>query len=572
MSEYTSSSTSHNKFITRNKTIASQSSTSIINNKPPIPPPHPVSHLKLSHNKSLVNKSSMNNSGNGQYSIMTHPSSCSFTARKSHNKKIVLCQNKVSSGITTVQRHVDSNGQIIVTIAGVPYITKGKKLVRQDTNNTNMPTSATVPKVLVRKLIKRRDRNKNMVIGRSPIVKKSTIKRKNLRSIKGNMILIREPEGYERQGKHGKTLVNKTTVSKQRLKIQYCGTFTRYGKCPNAHCRFRHDKNHLAICPIFLLDSKRKCPYENHCRLSHQPSPFNLPRCIHFQRLHCKQDPCPFSHVRVAPKASLCRAFAIEGYCSKGNTCKQKHILVCPSFTILGKCDKKGCRLPHVNASHNNNERDGMKSKQQWIRPELRLQQQQSEKDNSNKSTYPVFQNKSIINQKSQHHTTATTTYIKNQANMDIDTNNDNIKSVDEKGENGEDLFIALSDNNDSDDYWNQYLITNNDDLEEINSLSFNNDDDQDNSETNEDGDNSDMEEEDSAGDDDDDRKEGLDGNEEVDSMEEDDVDIEDNEDGDQIIYEVIDSDDDDSGDEENGSIEEIYEEVSEDDDFKVYT
>ncbi|CAO3628176.1 unnamed protein product [Cunninghamella blakesleeana] len=513
--------------------------------------------------------------------LIKHFPTTSFIVNKSKNKKIILRNNKVSPGVANINRHVDSNGQIIVTIDGVPYITKGKKLVRQDTNinnnNSNNATSLLVPKILVRKVIKRRDKNKNLVIGKSPIIKKTIIKRKNIRSNKGNMVLIREPEGYERHGKHGKTLVNKATVLKQQQnKIPYCGIFTRYGKCPNPHCRFRHDQQHVAICPVFLLEKSRKCPYGNHCRLSHQPSPFNLPRCIHFQRLKCKLDPCPFLHVRVDPKAPLCRAFAIEGYCSKGNACKNKHILVCPDFTILGKCDKKGCRLPHVDSNKNDyqqkKEINEMKSKQQWIRPELK---QQLEKDKIKKSKNQHFQNKSIINTTS----TPATTHSNGQHNMGIDnnsnnnsnSNNDNINNNSnnnnqsiEKGENGEDLFIPLFDNNDDGDYWNQYLVADNDDLEEIKTLRFNNDDDDDdddddndNDDDNEDNENNNTSE-----------NEEEDDGEEVDDMDEDEEEQEgeeDSEDGEQIYYEVLDSDDD------VESIEEIYEEVSDNDDLMVH-
>lgn len=45
------------------------------------------------------------------------------------------------------------------------------------------------------------------------------------RSRKGNMVFVRGPEGYVRQGPNGKSLVLKS----KRVSRRYCGHYTRYG-------------------------------------------------------------------------------------------------------------------------------------------------------------------------------------------------------------------------------------------------------------------------------------------------------------------------------------------------------
>ncbi|KAI8142618.1 hypothetical protein BJV82DRAFT_481636, partial [Fennellomyces sp. T-0311] len=119
------------------------------------------------------------------------------------------------------------------------------------------------------------------------------------------------------------------------------------GKCPKGpRCTFLHDPSHRAICPRFLQNRCRKPASE--CRLSHTPSPNIMPHCVHFQRGRCTNSECIFMHVRVRPDAAVCRAFAMEGYCSKGLECRDKHVHVCPEFAETGKCSNANCRLPHV--------------------------------------------------------------------------------------------------------------------------------------------------------------------------------------------------------------------------------
>jgi hypothetical protein len=50
----------------------------------------------------------------------------------------------------------------------------------------------------------------------------------------------------------------------------------------------------------------------------------------------------------VTPGAPVCRDFATLGYCEKGDTCDQRHVHECPDYANSGVCNKKRCRLPHV--------------------------------------------------------------------------------------------------------------------------------------------------------------------------------------------------------------------------------
>lgn len=54
------------------------------------------------------------------------------------------------------------------------------------------------------------------------------------RSRKGNMVFVRGPEGYIRQGPNGKSLVLKS----KRVTRRYCGHYTRYGIYDDCYCFF----------------------------------------------------------------------------------------------------------------------------------------------------------------------------------------------------------------------------------------------------------------------------------------------------------------------------------------------
>ena len=56
-------------------------------------------------------------------------------------------------------------------------------------------------------------------------------KKKVSRSKGGHLVYVKEPDGYVRQGRHGKSLVLQgTQTDKSKM---YCGYFTRYGKLEN---------------------------------------------------------------------------------------------------------------------------------------------------------------------------------------------------------------------------------------------------------------------------------------------------------------------------------------------------
>lgn len=44
----------------------------------------------------------------------------------------------------------------------------------------------------------------------------------------------------------------------------------------------------------------------------------------------------------------MCRNFAVLGYCEKGAECDERHVHECPDYANDGVCNKKRCRLPHV--------------------------------------------------------------------------------------------------------------------------------------------------------------------------------------------------------------------------------
>jgi len=50
----------------------------------------------------------------------------------------------------------------------------------------------------------------------------------------------------------------------------------------------------------------------------------------------------------VGAKSSVCRDFAVLGYCEKGIDCEEAHIRECPYFAETGSCKNPKCKLPHV--------------------------------------------------------------------------------------------------------------------------------------------------------------------------------------------------------------------------------
>jgi len=47
-------------------------------------------------------------------------------------------------------------------------------------------------------------------------------------------------------------------------------------------------------------------------------------------------------------RSSVCRDFAVLGYCEKGIDCEEAHIRECPDFAETGSCKNPKCKLPHV--------------------------------------------------------------------------------------------------------------------------------------------------------------------------------------------------------------------------------
>ena len=119
------------------------------------------------------------------------------------------------------------------------------------------------------------------------------------------------------------------------------------GRCPKGPlCTYIHDTRKVAICPIFLQSGD--CPAGQRCDLSHDPTAERVPTCLHFLRGRCSKPTCRYPHVRVNPSASICRNFAILGYCSNGADCPERHVVECPDYASTGKCCRRKCHLPHV--------------------------------------------------------------------------------------------------------------------------------------------------------------------------------------------------------------------------------
>lgn len=100
------------------------------------------------------------------------------------------------------------------------------------------------------------------------------------------------------------------------------------------------------MCKDFLQTGN--CNAGISCDLSHEPSPHRSPTCMHFLRGRCVNPDCRYAHIRLTPGAPVCRAFANLGYCEKGAECDQRHVHECPDYANTGVCNKKRCKLPHV--------------------------------------------------------------------------------------------------------------------------------------------------------------------------------------------------------------------------------
>ncbi|KAL5357280.1 hypothetical protein BJX96DRAFT_144193 [Aspergillus floccosus] len=133
----------------------------------------------------------------------------------------------------------------------------------------------------------------------------------------------------------------------QVKKNELCRRFTTTGTCyKGPTCTYIHDPHKVAICKDFLQTGH--CNAGISCDLSHEPSPHRSPTCMHFLRGRCANPECRYAHIKVTPGAPVCRRFAHLGYCEKGAECDERHVHECPDYANTGVCNKKRCRLPHV--------------------------------------------------------------------------------------------------------------------------------------------------------------------------------------------------------------------------------
>ncbi|KAI8967836.1 hypothetical protein BDF20DRAFT_899508 [Mycotypha africana] len=174
------------------------------------------------------------------------------------------------------------------------YVISGRKLFRKDLMNRS-------PIVKPSKLYQHNRPTESVIRSSSPAAAAAAAQKPLRRGLNGgpNKVFIRQPEGYVRQGRSGRSLVlNAHKSALRRRKPRYCGFYTRFGRCPNAaRCPFVHDPKRKAICPRFLAN---RCKKPAHlCKLSHYPNPHIMPHCVYLQRDLCQQ--CcgcrPFGHM-----------------------------------------------------------------------------------------------------------------------------------------------------------------------------------------------------------------------------------------------------------------------------------
>lgn len=131
-----------------------------------------------------------------------------------------------------------------------------------------------------------------------------------------------------------------------------CRFFTRLGNCLKGHmCPFEHKPERVALCLKYMSGLCRNAQ----CLFNHLPSRFNTPLCRHALAGSCTDSECRFRHTRAPASnvhVSVCRPFAVAGFCIRGLKCPFMHLLQCPDFEESGKCSRSGCRLQHVISLH----------------------------------------------------------------------------------------------------------------------------------------------------------------------------------------------------------------------------
>ncbi|KAJ8929427.1 hypothetical protein NQ314_017876 [Rhamnusium bicolor] len=71
-----------------------------------------------------------------------------------------------------------------------------------------------------------------------------------------------------------------------------------------------------------------------------------MPACKFYLEGSCSRDDCPYLHVRISPKADICRNF-LEGFCKEAAECDKRHQFLCPDYEKTGNCLKQRCPYPH---------------------------------------------------------------------------------------------------------------------------------------------------------------------------------------------------------------------------------
>ncbi|CAG8455579.1 11473_t:CDS:2 [Ambispora leptoticha] len=114
------------------------------------------------------------------------------------------------------------------------------------------------------------------------------------------------------------------TATAQSAQHHQHNKFEQNGRCKEGtKCAYKHDEAKIPVCKDWLKGST--CSRGSDCYFQHSASPYVVPHCKHFKRGPCYKEGCRYTHVHVARNASLCRNFIENGYCEKGNTCKEKH-------------------------------------------------------------------------------------------------------------------------------------------------------------------------------------------------------------------------------------------------------
>ncbi|KAI8817909.1 uncharacterized protein EV422DRAFT_539309 [Fimicolochytrium jonesii] len=183
------------------------------------------------------------------------------------------------------------------------------------------------------------------------------------RAKSGNLVLTRALRTPDKSA-------HKTSKSHHSRLKKHC-QFYRFGQCQKgASCPYIHDPARLAVCPAFLKGSCTESP----CKLSHSPTEYNMPICVHFERGRCtKSEECPYLHVKHSLDTAVCPSFAMDGFCQAGRQCPLRHVCECPEFAANGKCSKRKCKLPHK-AKGTDKQQNGKHGANTWVSPAVLAQ------------------------------------------------------------------------------------------------------------------------------------------------------------------------------------------------------